>query len=766
MGTVAYMSPEQARGELVDARTDLFSFGAVLYEMATGQRAFSGATTAVIFDGILHKSPPPPLQLNTALPTELERIISKALEKDRDLRCQTAAELRADLKRLKRDTDSGRSAGVSPAGAGASRATKQTEDGRELVVTETRDARATGGDGIRRRALWLAASMAVIAAGLAVGWFAWRRSGTRAELAERQLTANPPEVWVTGAAISPDGKHIAYADQAGLYLRSIESEETQAVPLPGGFQDQLALGALGWFPDGGKLLAQAWGSGHIDVWVITVLGTAPPRLLYRDGRLPAISPDGQSVAFEGANLRTGKIGQDVWVGGVNGESPRNLVPAQETRHVSGLAWSPDGRWIAYASGWKTSQGEWDSAIEVRPARGGPAKTLVSKSSLPKKSALCYGTSFSSSCEATLRWSPDWRLVFSVTHDEALSAQGKHSLWEVPTEPRTGEAAAKPQRLTQWSDSFSRSLAIAADGKRLSFRKTHSWSDVYLAELGPGGASMKTPHRFTLDNRGSFLFDWTRDSRAIIFGWNRNRRWEVLSQGLSEKIGESLLQVSEDDLNNFTLSPDGSWILYDVSAHAAHFPTPAAPGPPHRVMRRAPAGGSPELVLEEPASASLGIWCPMKPGSSCVLVEEQGNDLVFYPLDPVRGKGEKIGASKSSSWNVSPSPDGSRLALVDSTHQGRIEVLTFSDHAWQEVSVEPGWGYLQHIAWAADGRGFYITSESNQSNLLYITLTGQVKPLLRNGWRGPVNNPLPSPDGKYLAYQGATIDSNVWMLEDF
>jgi serine/threonine protein kinase/Tol biopolymer transport system component len=331
LGTIAYMSPEQARGKELDARSDLFSFGAVLYEMATGALPFHAGSSAEIFKAILDAAPAPVLRLNPAVPAELERIINKALEKDRNLRYQSAAEVRADLQRLKRDTDSGRSAATITAGSSGISSVAGT----------------TGGSGA-----------AVVSKPSRLGWKTWAAAGCglalliSALLIYLQSRPLPPPKVSGYVPVTHDGnpKNLVGTDGSRLYFNEFASTgwavgqvsssggEVARVAVPSPTMSLLAVS-----PDGATLLLAdevgqtAWNG---PLWGVPVLGGSPRRLGETVGQAAAWSPDGQRMVY--AN------GHDVFLAKSDGTEPHKLASAPD--QVFDPAWSPDGTVIRFRAG--------------------------------------------------------------------------------------------------------------------------------------------------------------------------------------------------------------------------------------------------------------------------------------------------------------------------------------------------------------------------------------------------------------------------------
>ncbi|MBZ5563550.1 MAG: protein kinase [Acidobacteriia bacterium] len=316
MGTVAYMSPEQARGEPVDARTDLFSFGAVLYQMATAREAFAGNSTALIFDAILNRAPASAASLNPRISPEWDRIISKALEKDRELRYQSAAEMRADLKRLKRETDAGRyTSGVNLASAPLSPAPE--------VVPATHPPPARF-----RRWLPVLAGVAIVAAAF-VGY-----------VLTRPLPAPKVSNYVQ---LTHDGvpKELVGTDGSRLYFRvgdrslwrivqmSVSGGEPVQIPTPSQSMNPVSIST-----DGSSLLVSDWQYeiGRGPLWSIPVLGGSSRRLGDLIGSEGAWSPDGRTLAYVN--------GSELLLANSDGSNPRRLVSMKGVPLAP--EWSPDG----------------------------------------------------------------------------------------------------------------------------------------------------------------------------------------------------------------------------------------------------------------------------------------------------------------------------------------------------------------------------------------------------------------------------------------
>ncbi len=423
IGTVAYMSPEQARGEEVDARSDLFSFGAMLYEMATGKLPFPGAASGVIFDGILNREPVAPSRLNPAVSAELERIIVKALEKDRELRYQTAAELRTDLKRLRRDSESGRISGrTGPPLPPRSRATALAVVGLLAVVM-----------------------VAVVA------WRARRPAAPgRAEFI--QLTDFTDAA--TNPALSPDGRMVTFVRGLGLFGHSANAGQIYVKLLPDGQPAQLTRDGAGkatptFSPDGSRIAYTSVGT-HFewDTWVVPVVGGEPQAML----------PNASGLTWAGRDkVMFSEIDRGIHMRLVTAQesrmSSRNVYdPPTELGMAHRSALSPDGKWVLLAemdgTGWLPCR--------LVPLDGSSLGRQVG----PVPSGCTYAS-----------WAPDGRWMYF-----SAMVGGTFHLW------RQRFPDGIPQQLT-FGPTEEEGVAVAPDGRSLITSAGTRSSAIWLYDSG-------------------------------------------------------------------------------------------------------------------------------------------------------------------------------------------------------------------------------------------------------------------------------------------
>jgi len=403
LGTAAYMSPEQALGKELDARTDLFSLGAVLYEMATGTLAFRGDTTAALFNSILNNAPTPALRLNPELPVELEHIANKALEKDREVRYQSAAEMRADLKRVKRDTTSG----------------KMTVANAPAVMSKSRWP-------------WIAAAVTAILV-LAV-IIAWIRSPLPPPkvLATTQLTHDT----IPKLSVLTDGSRLYITETSGgtqlLVQASSAGGQTSAIPSPLG-----NVGLLDVSPDHTQLLVVSLSGTETEFpfWALPLPSGTPRRLADVVGHTGAWSPDGRQLAF--AN------GSDLYLASANGTDPHKLIA------VSGiptdLRFSPDGARLRLTV--SNPEGNTSSLWELHTNGTGLYRLLPNWHQLP---AECCGS-----------WTPDGRYYLFLRNTPVGS-----DLWALRESAGILQRqSSTPFQLTTGPLSFG-TPAPSSDGKKL------------------------------------------------------------------------------------------------------------------------------------------------------------------------------------------------------------------------------------------------------------------------------------------------------------
>ena len=729
VGTIAYMSPEQARGEQLDPRTDLFSLGAVIYQMATGRLPFPGGTSAVIFHAILELDPVPVLQLNPALPPKLEEIAGKLLEKERDLRYQSAADLRGDLKRLKRDTESGRkvtpsgtrisatgAASLSSGATAAAEVTPRSSQTSAVVAAAGRHKLGTG-------AFALLGLVILLAAGYGV--YSLISHGHARPFENFSVTKITETGDAVDAVISPDGKYIlslvrdkANHNLASLSLRNVPTNSVTQVEPPA----DVWYNGLRFSPDGNYLFFVRSDPGNAYLKYLyraPLLGGTPERIASDVDSNVTISPDGRKVAFmRSDNPEPGKF--QAIVRSLENGAESVLFSGANDEEINDPAWSPDGKTILFD---KIKPGGGSELIAV-DAKSGQQNVFLSSDGwvlLPT-------------------WMPDGNGLLVLDSDRSSNFSRRQIAFV--SYPQ-GKLAPITRDLNNYFE-----LSVSSSGQVMATVLTEGRWNLTVMSANGGGADA----REVGPADGTTNFTWTPDGRLIDDKEN-TLRW------VNPDSGAKGVFTTESDSTSGEPSecPDGRYVVFVREPFAGN-------GNGGQSLWRADAGGG---NLKQLSNGKFDRSPVCSPDGKWVYYSEHGTEHVMRM--PIDGGAAQMVTDLPVVYLFDVSPDGKTLAFVTldhaSGHQLKLALVpTDTSKAPQQLKLEHDPAGLVRFA-PGSKAVVYAVWENGVSNLWEQPLDGSPGKQITSFKSERIADFHWSFDGSKLAMVRGHDDADVVLMHD-